>query len=75
MVQERVVVREPVRQPSREVVREVERNVVHDTREKNEVEPKVEERHNMRERGFVRDVAGKGAGAVWKALGGQSRTR
>lgn len=75
VIREKVIVREPVRQPPREVVRGVERNVVYDTRDMRPVERRLEERHHVRDRGIVRNVAEKGADVVWKALGGQSRRR
>lgn len=41
---------------------------------KGEVDSKeMEGKKEERDRGFVRDVAGKGAGAIWKALGGGAR--
>lgn len=75
MIREKVIVREPVRQPPREVVRGVERDVVYGVRDRRPVERRMEDRHHGRDRGIVRNVAEKGVGVVWKALGGHSSRR
>lgn len=70
VVRERVFVQEPVREPLR-VVQEVVNKEVDGTGRAKVIEQRVDQRDEFRERGFVKNVAGKGVGAVWKALGGK----